>query len=117
MVYGSFYLYEKSKGTRCLLYFTCDKGREVHYLINCKNGYYRIQNLHFPMPGDETFGSFHTETLLDGELVWDDIDAGKKLLRYYVVDCLAMDSQLLVSKSLGKRIGVWNPIFAPSLRH
>lgn len=91
------------------MYFTRDGDQEVHYLIDRKNDYYWVQNLHFPMHDDDTFRSFHTETLIDGELVLDDIGGGKKLLRYLVFDCLILDNQPLIQRTLDKRLGVRNP--------
>lgn len=88
------------------MYFTRDGDKEVHYLIDRKNDYYWVQNLHFPMRGDVTFRSFHTETLIDGELVLDDTDDGKKLLRYLVFDCLILDRKPLIQRTLDKRLGV-----------
>lgn len=91
------------------MYFTRDEDKEVHYLIDRKNDYYWVQNLHFPMHGDPSFCKFHTETLIDGELVLDDIGNGKKLLRYLVFDCLFLDNRSLMGRTLDKRLAVRDP--------
>lgn len=78
----------------------------MHYLIDRKNDYYWVRNLHFPLPGDDTFRGFHTETLIDGELVLDDVGGGKKLLRFLVFDCLVLDNQRMMHRMLDKRLGV-----------
>lgn len=103
---NSYYLCEKSDGVRCLMYFTRDGDKEVHYLIDRKNDYYWVQNLHFPKPNDDSFQSFHTDTLIDGELVLDDIGDGKRMLRYLVFDCLLLDNKPLMKRMLDKRLGV-----------
>ncbi|KAI5840063.1 mRNA capping enzyme, catalytic domain-containing protein [Morchella snyderi] len=109
-----YYLCEKSDGIRCLLYFTRDGDQEVHYLIDRKNDYYWVRDLHFPLPGDDTFRSFHTETLIDGELVLDDVGEGKKLLRFLVFDCLMLDNQRMMHRMLDKRLGyVMERIYKP----
>ncbi|KAL7270802.1 Dcp1p-Dcp2p decapping enzyme complex alpha subunit [Rhizina undulata] len=100
-----YYLCEKSDGIRCLMYFTRDGPREIHYLIDRKNEYYYVPNLHFPLPEDETFRSFHTETLIDGELVLDDIGNGKKVMKYLVFDCLILEGKSVMERTLDKRLG------------
>lgn len=106
-----YYLCEKTDGIRCLLYLTYFAGdipehdQEAHFLIDRKNHYYEIRNeaFHFPIPeqGDQ---SFHRETLLDGELVQDNID-GRLVPRYLIFDCLAVDGRSLVERTLDKRLG------------
>ncbi|KAK5627650.1 hypothetical protein RRF57_003365 [Xylaria bambusicola] len=101
-----YYVCEKSDGMRYLLYMTeGDEGQEVHYFIDRKNDYWWIDrgNLHFPLPSDRM--KFHTATVLDGELVMDTLDDGRKEPRYLVFDCLVMDGQVLMNRELGKRLG------------
>lgn len=111
----SYFVCEKSDGIRYLLYLTEDEGgSEVHYLIDRKNDYWFINsgNLHFPTPTSEQ--SFHKATLLDGELVVDDLGGGRREPRYLVFDCLVMDGQVLMSRELSKRLGYFQEqIFRP----
>ncbi|KIW02438.1 uncharacterized protein PV09_06252 [Verruconis gallopava] len=103
-----YFLCEKTDGIRCLLYITNgDAGEEIVYLIDRKNDYYFIPNggLHFPKHNDPTFNSFHSGTLLDGELVNDTMPDGSKKLRYLVFDCVVLDNEPLMNRPLDKRIG------------
>ncbi|RPA84311.1 mRNA-capping enzyme subunit alpha [Ascobolus immersus RN42] len=109
-----YYVCEKSDGIRCLLYFTVgDRGEEIHYLIDRKNDYYFLEGLHFPMQNDPSFQSFHSDTIIDGELVLDKnpkapkkdgIPAGYEL-KYLVFDCLVLDKKPLMHRTLDKRLG------------
>jgi mRNA guanylyltransferase len=87
------------------MYFTRDGDHEVHYLIDRKNEYYWVPGLHFPLPNDKTFQKFHTETIIDGELVIDTI-GGKKILKYLVFDCLMIDNKSVMERTLDKRLAV-----------
>lgn len=96
---------EKSDGIRYLLYSTEDDGGgETHYLIDRKNDYWFITNrsLHFPLPNDHT--DFHRNTILDGELVWDSLPGGSREPRFLVFDCLVIDKQVLMDRTLDKRL-------------
>ncbi|KAG0640026.1 putative mRNA guanylyltransferase [Tuber brumale] len=109
-----YYLCEKSDGIRCLLYFTYDGDQEVHYLIDRKNDYYFVPHLHFPLPDDPTFRGYHRETLVDGELVLDDVGGPEPLLRYLIFDCLILDNRHVMNRTLDKRLAyfreyVYNP--------
>lgn len=100
-----YYVCEKSDGIRYLLYSTEDEnGGEAHYLIDRKNDYWFItnHNLHFPREGD--LRAFHSATLVDGELVWDGLSNGKKEPRFLVFDCLVMDGNKLMDRTLDKRL-------------
>lgn len=88
------------------MYFTNDEDKEIHYLIDRKNDYYYVPDLHFPLPGDATFQKFHTETIIDGELVLDTVAPGKKVLKYLVFDCLVIDKKLVMERTLDKRLAV-----------
>lgn len=109
---ADYYLCEKTDGIRCLLYLTFfvdpdGSRREAAFLIDRKNDYYHIDNphFHFPQPGQDE-ASFHVETLLDGELVLDIYPQKQKQVRRYLVfDCLVMDGQSVLQKTLDKRIG------------
>ncbi|KAF8466597.1 mRNA capping enzyme, catalytic domain-containing protein [Kalaharituber pfeilii] len=113
-----YYVCEKSDGTRCLMYFTeGDHGKEIHYLVRIidrRNDYYYVPDLHFPKPGDHTFLTFHVGTLIDGELVLDEEPNGEVILRYLVFDCLVLDGKILMHRTLDKRLAyfrefVYNP--------
>lgn len=101
----SYYVCEKSDGIRYLLYSTRDEsGGEAHYLIDRKNDYWFItnRNLHFPLDNDQT--AFHVDTVLDGELVWDNKAGGGQEPRFLIFDCLVMDGQVLMDRTLDKRL-------------
>ncbi|MCJ1248026.1 Dcp1p-Dcp2p decapping enzyme complex alpha subunit [Trapelia coarctata] len=104
-----YYVCEKSDGIRCLMYMTNDGASEVTYLIDRKNDYYYVQSghfrLHFPLPDDEQL--FHTDTLLDGELVNDMQGNGVLQLKYLVFDCLTLDKQSLMHRTLDKRLAYY----------
>lgn len=109
-----YYVCEKSDGIRCLMYFAeGDGGQEIHYLIDRRNDYYYVPELHFPAPNDPTFQKFHIDTLIDGELVLDEEPHGN-VLRYLVFDCLVLDGKPLMHRTLDKRLAyfreyVYNP--------
>lgn len=75
-------------------------------MIDRKNDYYNIDNehFHFPLP-EGPVESFHTETILDGELVLDTMPNGEQRRTYLVFDCLALDGGPLLQRPLDKRIG------------
>ncbi|EMR09038.1 hypothetical protein PNEG_02810 [Pneumocystis murina B123] len=107
---NDYYLCEKSDGIRVLLYITAEKNNlgkisEKIYLIDRKNDYYDVQNLHFPVLNDTTFRNFHNDTLLDGELILDEYENDIKTLRCLVFDCLSVQGKLLLNKPLDKRLG------------
>lgn len=88
-----------------MLYATSDdNGQEAHYLIDRKNDYWFItnRNLHFPLETDQT--AHHSATVMDGELVWDELPGGKKEPRYLVFDCLVMDGDIMMDRTLDKRL-------------
>lgn len=75
-------------------------------LIDRKNDYYSIDNAHFHFPRPRApDSSFHTETLLDGELVLDKLPNGEERKTYLVFDCLALDGKPLLQRPLDKRMG------------
>ncbi|KAG9245403.1 mRNA capping enzyme, catalytic domain-containing protein [Calycina marina] len=103
-----YYLCEKTDGMRYLLYLTeGDPGQEVLYLIDRRNDYWYVPDskMHIPKPGNPQ--GFHTNTLLDGELVIDKDGDGKIRPRFMVFDCLVWNSQNLMQKTLDKRIGYY----------
>ncbi|KAL8704194.1 MAG: hypothetical protein Q9201_002655 [Fulgogasparrea decipioides] len=108
-----YYVCEKSDGIRCLMYHTEDEQkREAVYLIDRKNDYYWVQNLHFPLPGVEEH--FHLNTLVDGELVNDRQPNGVMQLKYLVFDCLYLDGNSLMHRTLDKRLAYFREsVFFP----
>lgn len=74
--------------------------------IDRKNDYYNIDtpHFHFPLP-EGPDQSFHTETLLDGELVIDNLPNGEQRKTYLVFDCLALNGKSLLQRTLDKRMG------------
>lgn len=103
-----YYVCEKTDGVRCLLYFARGDPNsdtpEIHYLIDRKNEYRFVPGLHFPLEDDDSFQSFHVDTLVDGELVNDTYDDGTSQLKYLVFDCLVLDGQSLMHRTLDKRL-------------
>lgn len=108
-----YYVCEKSDGIRCLMYMTSDGPHEVIYLIDRKNDYYHVPRLHFPLSSEDE-QEFHTGTLVDGELVNDAQPNGTLQLKYLVFDCLTLDGNSLMHRTLDKRLAyfrdkVYNP--------
>jgi mRNA guanylyltransferase len=105
-----YYLCEKTDGIRCLLYLTAflgtDEGDiEAQFLIDRKNEYYYIprNSLHLPTQG--SLESYHTGTLLDGELVRQDCGNGQSKLVYLIFDGLCLDGQAITNRQLDIRLG------------
>ncbi|KAK9473606.1 mRNA capping enzyme, catalytic domain-containing protein [Dipodascopsis tothii] len=103
-----YFVCEKSDGIRCIMYMTTFNGAEAVYLIDRKNDYYYVQNLHFPLAED--ISRFHTDCLVDGELVMDDYGNGKKVMKFLVFDSLVIDGKLLVQRTLDKRLGYFREL-------
>ena len=102
---NSYYVCEKSDGMRYLLYLTRDKHEEeAQYLIDRKNDYWFIpkNGLHFPVP--RNVEGFHTDTLIDGELVLDKLPNGGVQPKYLVFDCMLLDGNSLMNRTLDKRL-------------
>jgi mRNA guanylyltransferase len=90
---------------RYLLYLTeGDNNDEVHYLIDRRNDYWFIPpgGLHFPVIRDVQ--GFHRNTLIDGELVLDRLPNGKIQPKYLVFDCMVLDGNSLMNRTLDKRL-------------
>jgi mRNA guanylyltransferase len=102
-----YYVCEKTDGMRFLMYLTEDgpDGSQVVYLIDRKNNYYWIPHLHFPHHEDKTFQRFHTNTILDGELVEDKLPGRDPVMKFLVFDCLSLDGNILMHRPLDKRLG------------
>lgn len=100
-----YFVCEKSDGLRCLMFCILDpSGEEAVFLITRDNQFYRVPNLHFPVPGDESL--CHNGTLIDGEIVLSARPTdGVKELRFLMFDCLAINGKNIVSRPLDKRLG------------
>jgi mRNA guanylyltransferase len=94
---------------RYLLYCSRDNGKEIHYLIDRKNDYWYVPGLHFPVPGNEA--DFHTDTLIDGELVIDTAKNKQIKVKFLVFDCLMLDGNSLMNRTLDKRIAYFKERF------
>lgn len=90
------------------MYLTRSNDAEAVYLIDRKNDFYYVSNLHFPVVDD--FQKYHTDCLVDGELVLDDMGNGKKVMKFLVFDSLAIDGKLLVQRPLDKRLGYFREL-------
>jgi mRNA guanylyltransferase len=99
-----YFVCEKSDGLRCLMFCILDPaGDEAVFLITRENNFYRVPEIHFPLPND--VNSCHNGTLIDGEIVISKKPDGGTELRYLMFDCLAMNGSNLVHKLLDKRLG------------
>ena len=105
-----YFLCEKTDGIRCLLFlsqFTSDGGIEAQFLVDRKNDYYYIQRdaLHIPRAGEDV-STYHTGTLLDGELVLQKTGRGNETrLAYLIFDILALDGENIMSMNFSRRYG------------
>ncbi|CAF9905405.1 MAG: hypothetical protein GOMPHAMPRED_003160 [Gomphillus americanus] len=99
-----YYVCEKSDGIRCLMYLTSNtEHQEMVFLIDRKNDYYLVPELHFPRMED--VAAFHVDTIVDGELVNDLEKDGSVTMKYLVFDCMVLDGQPLLDRILDKRLG------------
>ena len=103
-----YFVCEKSDGIRCLMYLTYEdrsEGRaQVTYLIDRKNDYWYVPGPIFPRSVDKPY-DFHVATILDGELVNDTQTDGSIRMKYLVFDCLVLDGNRLIHRTLDKRLG------------
>lgn len=95
-----YFVCEKTDGIRCLMYFLQWEGEDVTYLIDRKNDYYQVDKIHFRKPTGEP----HTSTILDGELVIDILPGKPPQRMYLVFDCMVLDGERLMKRTLDKRI-------------
>lgn len=96
---------EKSDGMRYLLYLTEDPlGREAHFLIDRRNDFWYVpfEKLHFPIP--KNTAGYHINTIIDGELVMDKVPGGGTQPKYLVFDCMVLDGNSLMNRTLDKRL-------------
>ncbi|CAF9904317.1 MAG: Dcp1p-Dcp2p decapping enzyme complex alpha subunit [Alectoria fallacina] len=103
-----YFVCEKSDGIRCLMYLTygdqSDGRQQVIYLIDRKNDYWYVPGPVFPKSVDKPY-DFHVATILDGELVNDTQADGSIRMKYLVFDCLVLDANRLIHRTLDKRLG------------
>ena len=100
-----YWVCEKTDGMRFLMYLTHDgHQRPAYYLIDRKNNYYHVGDLHFPHHEDKTFTRFHTDTILDGELVEDHLPDQKPVMKFLVFDLLCIDGNKMMHRPLDKRL-------------
>lgn len=115
LIFYSYYVCEKSDGMRYLLYLTSgDANEEVQYLIDRKNDYWYIppNALHFPVPKFKE--GWHTNTIIDGELVMDRMPEGGFQPKFLVFDCMMLDGNSLMNRTLDKRLAYFKErIFDP----
>ena len=109
-----YYVCEKTDGIRCLMYILVYQDQQVIYLIDRKNDYYQIQNIWFP----KTDGSSLGATVLDGELVIDTLPGKGPQKMYLVFDCMVLDGDCLMHRSLDKRIAYFRDrVYAPYAKY
>lgn len=97
---------EKSDGIRVLLFVLInpDTGEEGTFLITRENEYYHIPDFHFPR-SKTNLNSSHNGVIIDGELVFSINPVNKiKEIRFLIFDCLAIDGQSIMNKTLYKRL-------------
>lgn len=112
-----YYLCEKTDGVRCLMYILVHQGHEAIYLIDRKNEYYHVKDLHFPKPDGNPL-SFHSSTILDGELVVDTLPGRAPQKMYLVFDCMVLDGERLMHRTLDKRIAYFRDhVYEPYVKY
>ncbi|ORY85109.1 putative mRNA capping enzyme alpha subunit [Protomyces lactucae-debilis] len=105
LVDKDYFVCEKSDGIRLLMYCTTtDEGREQVLLLDRKLCFYAVPRLHFPLPNDASCKQFHTQTVVDGELVIDTVNGEKKLV-YLMFDMLMYRGKDLRKRTLEGRLG------------
>ena len=117
-----YFMCEKTDGIRCLLYLTQifvedePQGVEAQFLIDRKNDYYFVprDSVHLPRP--EGVASYHTGTLLDGELVRQTFKNGSERLAYLIFDCLAIDGEDVRQKAFDKRLARVDALISKPLK-
>ncbi|KAF9500516.1 mRNA capping enzyme [Pleurotus eryngii] len=101
-----YWVCEKSDGVRVLMLIQTDlqTGDQMVYLIDRHNSYRQLNGLYFPHFEDPRKPL--RDTLVDGELVLDyDPQTRQETLRLLAFDCLVVNEQNVMSKTLDKRYG------------
>ncbi|KAK1924672.1 mRNA capping enzyme, catalytic domain-containing protein [Papiliotrema laurentii] len=101
-----FWVCEKSDGVRVLVYILMNENTNHQdvWLIDRKQRYFKVEALHFPHW--ERTDQPLRDTILDGELVLDiDPKTHEETLRFYAFDCLVLNGENIMAKSLLSRFG------------
>ncbi|KAL7283606.1 hypothetical protein ACG7TL_003041 [Trametes sanguinea] len=101
-----FWVAEKSDGIRVLLFVQADMNSndQAVYLIDRHNSYREVTGLYFPHHGDPRRPL--KNSIVDGELVIDVHPRTKQeKLRFLAFDCLVVDNQNVMNRTLDKRYG------------
>ncbi|KZT09646.1 mRNA capping enzyme [Laetiporus sulphureus 93-53] len=99
-----YWVCEKSDGIRVLLFVQTDHQEQTVYIIDRHNSYRQVIGLYFPHHENPRMPL--RNTIVDGELVVDvDPRTRQETLRYLAFDCLVIDDQNVMSRSLDKRYG------------
>ncbi|TEB39643.1 mRNA guanylyltransferase [Coprinellus micaceus] len=101
-----FWVCEKSDGVRVLFLIAFDPGSNTQavFLIDRHNTYREIEGFCFPHHEDPRKNL--KNSLIDGELVMDvDPRTRQQTLRFLAFDCLVIDDQNVMTKTLDKRYG------------
>ncbi|KAF6763788.1 mRNA capping enzyme [Ephemerocybe angulata] len=103
-----FWVAEKSDGIRVLFLvaFDANSNTQAVFLVDRHNNYREIEGFCFPHHEDPRRNL--RNSLVDGELVVDtDPKTGQQTMRFLAFDCLVIDDQNVMSKTLDKRYGKW----------
>ncbi|OJA18766.1 hypothetical protein AZE42_01650 [Rhizopogon vesiculosus] len=107
-----YWVCEKSDGIRVLFFLQTDlkSNTQAVYLIDRHNDYYEVPGFWFPHY--EKREEPLKDTIVDGELVIDvDPVTNNGTLRFLTFDCLVVDAQNVMSRTLDKRYGRLNEWF------
>ncbi|KAI9057923.1 hypothetical protein FKP32DRAFT_1529842, partial [Trametes sanguinea] len=101
-----FWVAEKSDGIRVLLFVQADMNStdQAVFLIDRHNSYREVTGLYFPHHEDPRRPL--KNSIVDGELVIDvDPRTKQEKLRFLAFDCLVVDNQNVMNRTLDKRYG------------
>ncbi|KAF9789900.1 mRNA capping enzyme [Thelephora terrestris] len=97
LIKDDYWVCEKSDGIRVLLFVSTLGENQTVFLLDRHNNYYQIEGFYFPHHEDPRLPL--KNSLVDGELVLDET------LRYLCFDCLVIDDQNVMRRTLDKRYG------------
>ncbi|PJF19973.1 mRNA-capping enzyme subunit alpha, partial [Paramicrosporidium saccamoebae] len=105
-----YYVCEKSDGVRYLLYYTSPYGRPTAYLIDRNFNCRELSGLTCP---GKMKGTIHTDTLLDGELIYERSSDGGAF-HFLIFDALLISGANIMRHPLPRRLQyVQNDVVAP----
>ncbi|CAA7270917.1 unnamed protein product [Cyclocybe aegerita] len=105
-----YWVCEKSDGVRVLFLVVTDMGEQSIFIIDRHNTYRQLSGLFFPHHENPVHPL--RNTLVDGELVIDvDPRTKHEQMRFLAFDCLVIDDQPVMKRSLDKRYGRLNEWF------